>query len=422
MGKSKIQIISVLAIIVFSVIILCLTVFMTLKNTDDLKHILEESIESQLIAISIAARGLLDIDKFELYNSEEDIYNDIDAYRKTLEDLRSLQRQVGAAYIYALKLIGGKYYFIFDTDYESDTVIDEYELYPVHERAFLGEDSAGIMNLSDEYGNFNTGAVPIWKDDKIIGIISADIEDTYIHDSNRAAFNNSIALILSLIFTMGVMAAIVSLLLRNVRKMQDKLFQMANYDVLTGLPNRQYLMNYLPIIAEKSQKNRTPFALFLIDLDNFKDVNDNAGHDAGDELLRHIATYLNSIHENSKSFRPAAGILNISARIGGDEFVQIVPGVANEDEAEMIAKKVIDNFRSKTLDRFIEKYQVGLSIGVALFPYHTDNYHVLIKYADIAMYHSKKGGKNACRIYNDEMNQADSIERPKSNDRRQNRR
>ncbi len=417
MRKSRFQCISILSFIGFSVVVIGITVFMTLKNTGDLMEVLEESVQAQLISISVAARELIDVDKFDSYNSTNDIENDIESYLRTLNELRSLRDRVGAKYIYALKPIGEKYVLLFDVDEDvENTRFKEYALSPVYERAFRGEDTAGIMNVSDEYGNFNTGAVPIRKNGKVIGIICADIEDAYIQKSNNASFWNAATLILTLALTMGVMTGIVSLLLYRVRKMQDTLFRMANYDVLTKLPNRQFLMAYLPEIAEKSLRNRTSFALLLIDLDNFKTVNDQAGHDAGDELLRHIGAYLNGIHEDAKSFRPSAGILNVSARIGGDEFVQIIPGVSTEEEGQLVARKVLDNFRTKNLFRYIEKYQVGLSIGVALFPYHTEDYNVLIKYADIAMYHAKRGGKNAYRIYSEEMSKTEPEAKPEQQD------
>jgi len=403
---------------------------MTLKNTRELTHILEESIKAELISTSIAARGLLDVERFDSYNSLEDIQNDFEAYSQTLEDLRYLKRQFGVTYIYALKLMHGDYYFIFDTDEEDDTVFTRYfgdevvhEIPDVFKNAFLGRDSAGIMNVVDEWGSFNTGAVPIFIEGRVIGIICTDIEDTFIQNSNSASSSNAIALVATLSLTMAAMLVLISLLLRHLQAVQNKLYRMANYDVLTGLPNRQYLLTYLAEIAEISLKKQASFALLLIDIDNFKQVNDNAGHDAGDELLHHIATYLDNVHENSKSFRPPAGVLNVSARIGGDEFVQVVHGINTEDEAQMAAKKVLDNFNSQTLDRYIEKYKVGLSVGVALFPYHTENFNVLIKYADLAMYHAKHSGKNMYRIYNEDMITVDSdIDSPddskKSADRR----
>ena len=404
MDKNKSISIPIISVVVFSIIVISISAFMSIKNAADLNIILENSIKSELISISVAARSLLDVDKFYTYTSMEAIENDKDAYDQTLYELRSLKRQLGATYIYALKYINGQYYFIFDTDEEEDTIFEDYEISEVHRRAFRGEENAGIMNVVDEFGSFNTGAVPIIRNDRIIGIISTDIEDKYILESRTTSNRNSLVLVLSLFITMSVLSVIVMLQQRNVGKMQDKLFRMANYDVLTGLPNRQFLMTYLPEIAERAIKKQSPFAFVLIDLDNFKSVNDNAGHDAGDDLLRHIATYLNNIHEGSKSFRPPAGALNVSARIGGDEFVQIIPNISTEAEAHVAAKKMLDNFTNQHLDRFIEKYKVGLSIGIALFPYHTDNFNALIKYADIAMYHAKNSGKNTYRIYDDEMN------------------
>jgi diguanylate cyclase (GGDEF)-like protein len=202
---------------------------------------------------------------------------------------------------------------------------------------------------------------------------------------------------------MGAMIVIVYLQQQRVRKIQEELFRQANYDVLTGLPNRQYLMNYLSCNIEMSMKKQTSFAFLLIDIDNFKLVNDSVGHDAGDELLRHIAEYLNGVHDNTKLFYPSSGALNLSVRIGGDEFVQIIPGISTVYQAHEVAKKVLENFESQILNEYIEKYRVGLSIGVALFPLHSTDANVLFKYADLAMYTAKKNGKNNYSIYKDKM-------------------
>ena len=419
MKKAKLNSTVFMSLIGFFVIILGATVLLTSKNTRDLQRILEDSVRAQLISTSIAARGIIDIDRFDSYNRREDVDRDKEAYSQTLAELRSLQQEVGAEYIYALKHIDGKDVFIFDTDTEENTLFEGYEIFSVHEQAFYGHESADIMNVTDEWGSFNTGAVPIWKGGDVLGIISTDIRDTYVAESASMARVNIIALILTLSVTMSIIIVIVIVLLRRVRKSQDELFHMANIDALTGLPNRHYLMQYLAQVAEKAVKNDEPFALLLIDLDNFKAVNDSAGHDAGDELLRHIASYLNEIHEASTCFRPTAGKLSVSARIGGDEFIQIVPGISSVHEAELIAQKLLDNFSSQAIDRYIEKYQVGLSIGVTLFPLHTSDIGVLIKYADIAMYHAKKSTKNTYRIYSDDMqdgNEGSDVEG--TNDRR----
>ena len=410
MKKSKIQYIPILSVIVFSIVVLSITIFMTLRNTNDMRHILEASLKSELISTSIAARFLIDVERFDTYNSLEDIQNDWAHYQQTLADLRILKQQLGVTYIYALKSIDGNYYFIFDTDLESDAIFDDYEIAEVHERAFLGEEAAGIMNVSDIYGDFNTGAIPIWRDGKVIGVVSTDIADVYFQESVETANRNAVILVVALLITMAAMTVTVFIQQRRVRDMQEKLYRTANYDSLTGLPNRQYLMTYLAEVEATDPNEQTPFALLLLDLDNFKRVNDNAGHEAGDELLSDIATYLDAICRNTKTFHPTAGALNVSVRIGGDEFVQIVPGISTEIEAQIIAKSLIENFTSKEIDQYVEKYKVGLSIGVALFPTHTNNTKELIKYADIAMYHSKNSGKNTYRIYDAGMADTEDID------------
>ncbi len=391
-----------LAAIVFFALVLGIVVTMNVKNTTELQDILRESIKSQLLSIAVAAQEIIDPDAFAAYNSREDVAADQAAYDMALLRLRTLRENVGAMYIYALKQIDGAYYFIFDTDTVENAYFEEYPLSPVHESAFLGKASVDISNVTDAFGSFNTAAVPIWQNGKIVGIICADIEDTFLKQSDSAATMNIVILVVTLVITMAITMYAIFMLLKRVHEMQARLERIAHYDTVTGLPNRQYLLDHLASITTGPDK--TPFALLFIDLDNFKKVNDNAGHDAGDALLRHIANYLEVSQDNAMSFRPAAGILNIAARIGGDEFVQIVSGIKNEAEASVFAQRLLDMFASQTTDRYIDKYGVGLSIGVALFPYHSDNLHVLIKYADVAMYQAKKSGKNCFRVYNDEMN------------------
>ncbi|MDR1397884.1 MAG: GGDEF domain-containing protein [Desulfarculales bacterium] len=403
-GKGKLGQKPVIIVCAFFLAALLIAVLMSFKNTADLRAILENSVKSQLIAVSLAARGIIDVDKFSSYNRKEDIKADQEAYNHTLKTLRRLRQESGAQYIYALKRIDGKYYFIFDTDTEDETIFIEYELSPVHGQAFLGRDAAGIMNVEDQWGSYNTGAVPIWKDNTVIGIVCTDIQDRFMKENARAALTNFIVLIAAMALTVFLMFFVMRRLMLKLEEARAKLYHLAHYDMVTGIPNRQYLIDYLSGLTAPGHQPPAPFAVLFIDLDNFKAVNDNAGHDTGDELLRYVAACLSNMYGNSKAFRPTAGILNISARVGGDEFLQVVPGVSTEEEAAAAARKVLDDFRSShTFDRFIEKYNVGLSIGVSIFPYHSANYNVLIKYADIAMYQAKQSGKNSYRVYKDGM-------------------
>jgi signal transduction histidine kinase len=191
------------AVVGLLVVVLAVSVFATEKNNREHMDILSNSVKSNLISISIAALELIDIEKFNSYNSLDDIEADVEAYNQTLANLRSLQEKVGATYIYALKKIDDKYYFVFDTDTEDESVFVEYDISPVHEQAFLGIESADIMNVEDEYGSFNTGAVPIIRNGEVIGIVSTDIEDYFIRANQQASTVNIVILILTLTAVMG---------------------------------------------------------------------------------------------------------------------------------------------------------------------------------------------------------------------------
>jgi len=205
----------------------------------------------------------------------------------------------------------------------------------------------------------------------------------------------------SLFFTSVALITFIWLLLHNVRKIQIRLLHIANCDVLTGLPNRQYLMSYLSKAKIHALKNDRLFAFMLLDLDDFKRVNDGAGHDAGDEFLRNFADYLNSFSGSSKIMHPPTGTQDVSVRIGGDEFVHIAHGMQTEEDVKAIAMKLLNNFNSQNVSPYVSQFGIGLSIGISIFPTHSENYTALIKYADIAMYHAKSDGKHNYCIYNE---------------------
>jgi len=203
MVNKRMQRLLIFTVVGLLFIVLTISVSAALKNYRDHRKVLSESVKGNLISISIAARGLIDIDKFISYNSLEDIEADIEAYSQIRAELIALQRRVNATYIYALKEIDGKFYFILDTDTEDEEIFIEYELSDVHKQAFHGIASADIMNVGDEYGSFNTGAVPLIKDRKVVGIICTDIEDRYIRASQQTAINNIVILALVLSAVMG---------------------------------------------------------------------------------------------------------------------------------------------------------------------------------------------------------------------------
>ncbi len=395
-NKHKLQVLFIF--IAFCFVLLVTISVMIVKNYSDTQNILTQSIEDRMISLAMAARESIDPAKFDSYNSEQDILGDPN-YQNELDQLKLLANKLGVKYIYAVKQVGDKYYFIYDTDPEDFEYFDEYESIPeTTKEAFLGNNTATAYDSDDDYGSFSTGAVPLYYNGRVVGVVAADNDDTLVEKNRNTQFANMALMIAVIAATLVIMSVLLYNMLRRIKKLSDSLYRQAHYDKLTDLPNRQYLFEQLAQISGSVNS----YALFFIDLDNFKSVNDTAGHDAGDALLKHIAEYLHEAQKDATVFRPSSGSLNVAARIGGDEFIIIAPDVT-ADEAGKFAAGLIDGLQTKVNDRNIDKFGVGFSIGVAMYPENSENYHVLIKYADIAMYHAKKSGKNRFLLYRDDM-------------------
>ena len=163
---------------------------------------------------------------------------------------------------------------------------------------------------------------------------------------------------------------------------QEKLHYISNHDTLTGISNRHSLYNKLEYIIAHSQRNKKNFSLLYIDLDGFKTVNDNYGHDVGDFLLQEVA------HRVKEEIRKD----DIFARIGGDEFVIVLTDV-NKDFIATISQNILKNL-SKTFYIKKQNINISVSIGIATYPKDGEDIDTLVKNADSAMYVIKKSGKN----------------------------
>ncbi|HEX5306650.1 MAG TPA: diguanylate cyclase, partial [Dyella sp.] len=190
------------------------------------------------------------------------------------------------------------------------------------------------------------------------------------------------------------------------RLAQQEIQQLVFYDPLTGLPNRRMLTDRLRVAISTAHRFSRTGALMFIDLDNFKDLNDTAGHDVGDELLRQVA----------RRFQEALRTEDTVARLGGDEFVVMIEGLSPEPSeaaavAQHLAEKLIANV-SRPFDLRSGHYTPTASIGLTLLNWepHTTSVEELLKQADIAMYQAKAAGRNAWRFYDPEM-QAELVAR-----------
>ncbi len=168
---------------------------------------------------------------------------------------------------------------------------------------------------------------------------------------------------------------------------ESDLWQRANFDPLTGLANRTRLTDRLAHARAHSKRHGHGFALFFLDLDRFKPVNDTLGHAAGDALLRQVAKRI-------------AGILreeDTLARIGGDEFALLLPRIASAGDASRVASKILDVIRAP-FDLAEGTVSIGISIGIALYPEHATDNQALTEAADLALYAAKAGGRNGWRF------------------------
>jgi len=167
--------------------------------------------------------------------------------------------------------------------------------------------------------------------------------------------------------------------------------QLAYYDTLTNLPNRRLLADRMQQALEQAKRFQRSLAVMFLDLDRFKQINDTLGHDAGDELLRQVATRLNNCVRSADTV----------ARTGGDEFVIILSEIANPRDAALVAEKIIASF-ARSVPVGDHLLNVTTSIGIAIYPVGgSDDVQELMKKADRAMYAAKEAGRNGYRFFED---------------------
>jgi len=175
----------------------------------------------------------------------------------------------------------------------------------------------------------------------------------------------------------------------------------ANHDPLTGLLNRRFLQEKLSSIMIQADENKETVSVLFIDMDRFKQVNDSYGHKKGDELLNIIAARVRNCLDSEKS---------MIIRQGGDEFIILLLS-HDKEETKAAAERLIETLKKPYMIDGNEFY-LGASIGISLYPEHTNNMDTLISYADMAMYNAKKNGGNKAIFYSEKSMHSD-IDRPR---------
>ncbi|MDO8351138.1 MAG: EAL domain-containing protein [Gallionella sp.] len=174
---------------------------------------------------------------------------------------------------------------------------------------------------------------------------------------------------------------------------EERINYLANYDVLTGLPNRYLLSDRLEQALSSAQRNQARIAVMFIDLDHFKNINDSLGHDVGDALLKQVA----------ERFKVCLRRSDTIARQGGDEFVAVLTEFNSADEVIFVAEKMIASLQEKFT---LSEYQLSItpSIGISIYPEDGTTTVELLRNADLAMYRAKESGRNSFQFYAPEMN------------------
>ena len=198
-----------------------------------------------------------------------------------------------------------------------------------------------------------------------------------------------------LVFTIGLGVVIWLLEDEHKKAVQSsvEVAQLAFHDPLTGLPTRKLLLDHLALAIQQARRDREKLAIYFIDLDRFKNINDSLGHSVGDKVLQAVAARLKG------ALREADTV----ARMGGDEFVVLTPEVQRVDDAVHIAQKLREATRDPVHTDGRELFVSG-SMGIAMYPEDGADAETLLRNADTAMYRAKAQGADMFQLYTPEMN------------------
>jgi diguanylate cyclase (GGDEF)-like protein len=242
------------------------------------------------------------------------------------------------------------------------------------------EDGTATWDGPPDGGAGATLAVPVRVGGQVLGVLEARGDRAR---SREAAWVGALA----------DAGSLLALFLKRQRAEAD-LHRFARYDSLTGLPNRSFFLDTLERTLSRAGRQRTRSALVFLDLDGFKAVNDRLGHAAGDIVLQTMAERLRGGTRSS----------DLVARIGGDEFTVLVQNLARPDDAALVARGLLDRL-AQPCRADDHEVTLGASAGISVYPDDGTDADSLLRNADLAMYRSKREGKNTYRFFTAEMSE-----------------
>jgi diguanylate cyclase (GGDEF)-like protein len=199
---------------------------------------------------------------------------------------------------------------------------------------------------------------------------------------------------LSALLTMIAMTLAVSVLRRLLHSMDDRIVYLAHHDAMTRLKNRASFTEEMERAISEAQKTGEHLALHLVDLDNFKSINDSLGHQVGDEVLKSLASRLVRASRSS----------DVIGRLGGDEFVVLQRFVSHKSSASRFAERLVEAMR-EPMEIAGQSVRTSISVGYATMPEHADGADTLMAYADMALYAAKSAGRDQTSFFNSQLEQ-----------------
>jgi len=191
------------------------------------------------------------------------------------------------------------------------------------------------------------------------------------------------------------------------KQAEDKIRLLAFYDGLTGLPNRVSFHDRLRRTLATAKKRKHLVAVMFLDMDDFKRINDSAGHGAGDQLLREVADRLSTSIRYSDTLArddPGGAAKGLLARLGGDEFTILLPGLGKAEDTAKVAQRILESLRTSFVIGGNEVF-ISASLGISVFPQDGKTPEELLRNADTALYHAKDQGRNNFQFYDASLNE-----------------
>ncbi len=252
----------------------------------------------------------------------------------------------------------------------------------LHSREVIVLDSSTedpvLRDLLDQSGMAASVVAPLFAGGEFLGVIAANFGPESSIDTIRDA---------DLHERLSGLADQAATSLQNL-ELLEKVSHMAWHDALTGLPNRRLFEDRVEQELVRSRRVGEPVCMFFVDLDHFKTVNDTKGHAAGDDLIQQVSQRLVDTVRRQDTV----------ARVGGDEFAILLPGLSDQLSIDQLAQRSLEAM-SRPFVVFGEEVATSASIGIAMAPDHGDSYDELLSRADEAMYRAKSRGRNAFQMY-----------------------